>query len=185
MEGIYQNPNVKMTTILKDILTGLSHLHNLKNPIAHRDVKPANALICVRDNHSDPIGVLADLGLSKMLTTSGESFSMSYEVGTLAYMAPELHVTSDEPHRVTLKIDIFSFGCLFCYGITNGQHPFGKNGHVNIIKNKAPNLSLLRQSNTCYRPLIQEMISFNQESRPSAKDAVKRFSALLNPPGKS
>lgn len=182
VEGKYVNPNVNMVKILKDVLTGLSHLHNMVTPIVHRDVKPSNALIFAPNSDVEPIGVLADLRLSKQLDISQESFTMSGDVGSLGYMAPELLI-GDTNHetskRAYLKIDIYSSGLLLFFGLTNGYHPFGKNRYertANIVENNSPDLSRLEGNISRYSALIKEMLSFNYEERPSATTVLHRFS---------
>lgn len=66
----------KIQNILKQVLQGLSYLH--QQNISHRDIKPANILI----NHSGVIKV-ADFGLAKKL-----AFQSTVKVCTMWYRAP-------------------------------------------------------------------------------------------------
>jgi len=71
--------------IIKQILTGLAHLHNLK--IVHRDIKTKNILIeQTKDNKLHII--IADMGLSTELLDYEINFH-NQRVGTVNFMAPE------------------------------------------------------------------------------------------------
>lgn len=86
------------------------------------------------------------MGLAKRLDTNQSSFTASGggSKGTLGWQAPELLaiVASEEGEkeekeedtdkvettklRVSKKVDIFALGCLVCYVLTTGSHPFGE-----------------------------------------------------------
>ena len=181
VKGTYQNPKVEAKEILKDIFSGLSHLHNLSHPIVHRDVKASNALIFAPNSKVKPIGVLSDLGLSKQLKESRDSVTMTYGVGTFGYMAPELLLSEEDPEtcrqKVSVKIDIFASGCLSYYALSNGHHPFGSNVYLrngNIINNQ-PDLSHLAGDECGFKQLISKMIAVDPEERPNASDVVRSF----------
>ena len=184
VQGKYQNPKVETVQILRDIFTGLSHLHSLSPPIVHRDVKASNALIFAPNSKVKPIGVLSDLGLSKQLKESRATFTMTNGVGTSGYMAPELLSIDEDPEtcrqKVSVKIDIFSSGCLSYYALSNGHHPFGANIHLrngNIISNK-PDLSHLSGDKGDFKQLIRKMIAVDPDERP---DASKVIRCLIDP----
>ena len=179
IKGKYQNPKVETIEILKDIFSGLSHLHNLSPPIVHRDVKASNALIFAPNSKIKPIGVLSDLGLSKQLKESQDAVTMTHGVGTISYMAPELLSYEDDPescHRkVSVKIDIYASGCLSYYALSNGNHPFGGNimeRCANIFHDK-PDLSHLTGDKCDYKQLISKMIAADPNERPNASDVVR------------
>ena len=180
----YVNPNVETLEILKDILNGLSYLHSLSPGIVHRDVKASNALIFAPSSKVKPIGVLSDLGLSKQLKESQNAFTMTEGVGTIGYMAPELlminHEKDKSSQKVSIKIDIFAAGCLLYYVLSDGCHPFGENIHrrnANIIDN-LPDLSKIEENECDLKQLISEMIEFDPNLRPDAKEVALR---LCNP----
>uniref|UniRef100_A0A8R7PMR1 Protein kinase domain-containing protein n=1 Tax=Triticum urartu TaxID=4572 RepID=A0A8R7PMR1_TRIUA len=87
--------------IIKGICNGLKYLHEeLKPPIFHFDLKPANILL-----DKNMIPKIADFGLSRFFKEE-KSHSTNSPIGTLGYLPPEfIH------HRIiSNKLDIFSLG---------------------------------------------------------------------------
>jgi serine/threonine protein kinase/alpha-beta hydrolase superfamily lysophospholipase len=89
---------------------GAAHRHG----IVHRDVKPANVLMC-----DDGRIKLADFGLAKFRDLNPDLTRTSGVVGTVAYMSPE-QARGDE---VGPTSDIFSLGVL-AYELLTGGRPF-------------------------------------------------------------
>ncbi|KAG0435550.1 Cell division control protein 2 like protein [Dictyocoela muelleri] len=83
--------------ILKEILSGLEHLHSLK--IIHRDLKPSNILL---DRHGNV--KIADFGLARPIDVK-----MSNLVVTLWYRAPEILLGAE---NYDYSIDLWSYGCI-------------------------------------------------------------------------
>ncbi len=98
------------------LLDALGHVH--ARGVIHRDVKPANVLVCTeRDPRPGP--KLADFGISRR---SEEATPGSTRVvGTPQYMAPEqiIGATREEGPWT----DLYSLGCL-AYRLASGQTPF-------------------------------------------------------------
>jgi serine/threonine protein kinase len=75
--------------------------------LVHRDVKPANMLITVRDGHEH--GYLTDFGVAKRSDNIGALTSTGTVVGTVHYMAPE-QVTGS---HTDARTDVYALGCVF------------------------------------------------------------------------
>ncbi|KAM3345632.1 hypothetical protein ACQJBY_020235 [Aegilops geniculata] len=91
----------KRYAIIKGICNGLKYLHEeLKPPIFHLDLKPANILL-----DKNMIPKIADFGLSRFFKEENSHITNS-PIGTLGYLPPEfIH------HRIiSNKLDIFSLG---------------------------------------------------------------------------
>ncbi|KAG2452762.1 hypothetical protein HYH02_002992 [Chlamydomonas schloesseri] len=90
--------------IATDIARGLSYIHPT---VLHRDLKPGNVLL--NDPFSDrPTAKLTDFGLSRLRSTNVATINP--EVGTPAYMAPEVFDTAN--YVVTDKVDIWALGVI-------------------------------------------------------------------------
>ena len=77
---------VEVAPLLQQAAEALQHAHT--QHVIHQDVKPANFLIRLRDDHPDrPDLLLADFGIAKLMSASA-SASQSIR-GTPTYMAPE------------------------------------------------------------------------------------------------
>ena len=76
--------------------------------------------------------------------------------------------------RATRAIDIFSLGCVFFYCLTQGSHPFDKDGkfmrEANIIKGQydLDALTVLGDYQWEAKMLVSQMLSHNPRDRPDA-----------------
>ncbi|KAJ3678038.1 hypothetical protein LUZ60_001841 [Juncus effusus] len=97
-------------TLMKDLILITKYLHEMG--VAHRDIKPQNILFTKSGQMK-----LADFGLAARI---GEGRSLSGDVGTAGYMAPE---TLKEEGNYDQKVDVWSAGILL-HLILLGRHPF-------------------------------------------------------------
>jgi len=98
-------------SILRDVASGLSYLHNLTPAIIHRDLTATNVLL-----DSKLKAKIGDFGNARLMdldpTTTPETFTNL--PGTLEYMPPEAlgdHVEYDP------SLDVFSFGHLALFTV--------------------------------------------------------------------
>ena len=90
---------------IRQIMKGISYLHRCN--IVHRDVKPENIL--VKSSQQRLIIKLADFGLCKILAERNSS-TVSSNVGTRAFMAPEFWTNSVRYH---MDVDVYAAGLTF------------------------------------------------------------------------
>jgi serine/threonine protein kinase len=94
--------------------------------LAHRDVKPSNALIAMEgvEEHL----YLADFGLTERIATAGGVTAGDRLVGTVDYLAPER--IAGEP--ADGRADLYSLGCVL-FEVLAGEVPFPRDSEVAAI----------------------------------------------------
>jgi len=107
--------------IIRQAALGLQHAH--EHQLVHRDVKPANLMLC----RSGQVKLL-DLGLAKLhaewrgdAQTRARLTQPGVTMGTIDYMAPEQWENSGE---ADIRADIYSLGCTFFFLLT-GETLYG------------------------------------------------------------
>lgn len=147
-----------------EILKGLKYLHELPNPIIHRDIKCDNIFIN-KDTGKVKIG---DLGLSCVLKSS--SFAKTFS-GTIEFCAPEVFFG-----KYGVKADIYSFGMTMLEMIAN-ERPYKEcEGNLLAICDKTTKEILPECLNEIANPRLKEFISSclkNENKRPSANELLK------------
>ncbi|KAL3868557.1 hypothetical protein ACJMK2_041358 [Sinanodonta woodiana] len=130
---------------------GLHFVH--KNGIVHRDVKPSNFLMKVRDGRI--IVKISDVGLSK---EHNKITTFASDIGTLVYQAPE---NLDIPLSIhSVFSDVYSFGLLL-WEMWYGEHVFSEVPDNQLrrhlikkhpaFKNIKPPKPLINLMNMCWR----------------------------------
>jgi serine/threonine-protein kinase len=101
-------PPARVVHLLAQLCSALVEAHAIG--LVHRDVKPANLMLCVRGLVSDHLKVL-DFGLVKEPASADDPLMTDANalLGTPHYMAPEAIV---DPTRVGAAADIYSVGAV-------------------------------------------------------------------------
>ena len=98
-------------SVLEDVASGLVYLHERQFPVIHRDLTTNNVLLT-----SSLVAKITDMGNSRIADMTGQLVKTFTRLpGTLVYMPPE---ALNETHRYGPSLDIFSFGHLILYTIT-------------------------------------------------------------------
>jgi serine/threonine protein kinase len=126
-EGALETPRV--LHILRQLCGSLAEAHALG--LIHRDVKPANVMLCVRGLVYDFVKVL-DFGLAKEAggqSGEGNLTNVGEITGTPLYMAPEMIRTPEEAGPAS---DVYAVGALAYYLLT-GTQAFSGSSVVEIL----------------------------------------------------
>ena len=112
-------PNIPFAvkiSILTDTGSGLVYLHSRRPPIVHRDLTARNILLTW-----SLTAKITDMGNSRMVTIKPTQLSetLSKNPGTIVYMPPE---ALSESHRYGPSLDVFSFGHLALYILTQVEY---------------------------------------------------------------
>ena len=125
--------------IFRDVASALCYLHELEEPIIHRDVSSANVLLKAMANNRWK-AKLSDFGSAnwaKEAVTMGE--------GSIAYTALEAYPVhpslSTKPPPQTTKIDVYSYGILLCEVIMR-EFPYPDTLNTLKVKMKIKNVFL-------------------------------------------
>ena len=111
--------------ILRDVASGLHHLHSQIPIIIHRDLTASNILLT-----SDGVAKIGDFGNSRIVDLCSKSDPLTSRPGTGDYMPQEAL-----EHTYTEKLDIFSYGHLAIHIIIQERpkllpYSYKKDGHL-------------------------------------------------------
>ena len=177
--------------ICVDVASGLAYLHAQSPAVVHADLKSLNVLL---DEHGK--AKLADFGLSSFRSTlqlhsqlsTGGGGGAGTGVGTLLWMAPELH--SDEsrggrPARPSLASDVYALGVTL-WEVLSGALPFSHVEHLNyaslpflVLRGERPSLAQLAPgAPDGVAQLLAALWAHKPSERPSASEAVAALRRL-------
>jgi serine/threonine protein kinase len=138
----YRGPMPDPDYGLIQMADGVHHIHSKR--IIHRDIKPSNILISFPCDANRVYLKIADFGLSKPTTESGNYSLNSGIKGSVGYLAPEIlalvgKTDNSDKMRANFAVDVFALGCVFYFYLTQGSHPFGiwHSVSANILNNQS------------------------------------------------
>jgi serine/threonine protein kinase len=107
----------RAVSIAQEVLSALAYVHS--RGVLHRDVKPANVILCEADDKCQVR--LVDFGIAKVSDHADQTLTQQGTiVGTPHYMAPERLLGQEAAERA----DIYSVGVML-YEMLAGAVPFG------------------------------------------------------------
>ena len=167
-------PPGRTAHILRQVLEALAEAHGVG--LVHRDVKPANIILCERGGVSD-VAKVVDFGLVKDLEAEGGMTQEATLVGTPLYLAPEAIRSSVADARA----DLYSLGAV-AYFLLTGQNVFeGRTiieicGHHLHTPPVPPSERLGRALPAALEAWVLACLEKDPAKRPaSASDAVARL----------
>src|SRR5436305_9232675 len=146
--------------------------------LVHRDVKPANILITVKDGEEH--AYLTDFGLAKKFDTASGLTAKGSVVGTVDYMAPE-QITGE---RTDARTDIYALGCVF-YQMLSGRVPYERDNSVatlfaHVHEPPPPLVGDFGETNPAFAPVLQKAMAKDPSDRYlSAGDFARDAAAAL------
>ena len=165
--------------VLRQVLHSLGEAH--ARSLVHRDVKPANILLCRLGPDDDFVKVL-DFGLVKhadksetLITKEGST------AGTPAYMAPEIALGRGDADG---RADLYSFGCV-AYFLVTGQPVFTADSDVGValahVKDEPVRPSLRSEFDIppALEAVILDCLAKTPAARPAAAEEVDRRLAAI------
>jgi serine/threonine-protein kinase len=169
--------------VLRQVLHSLGEAHG--RGLVHRDVKPANILLCRLGPDDDFVKVL-DFGLvkhsnasaGKLLTKEGAT------AGTPAYMAPEIALGRSD---IDGRADLYALGCV-AYFLLTGQPVFVRDSDMGVALAHVqdPPVSPTLRSEFNIPPaldaLILECLAKKPGARPASAQQVDRHLAGIEVP---
>ena len=107
-------------SILHNVASGLTYLHEQSPPIIHRDLSARNVLL-----NSAMVAKIGDLGVARIVPRMRAAATMTKAPGANVYMPPEAledkpeaSFEEDEVSRYDASIDIFSFGVVAIFTLS-------------------------------------------------------------------
>lgn len=176
-------PRPEMLNYTLDVAQGLAFLHGLRPKVFHRDVKPANIMLCHSTRIDTPQAKLADFGVAKVLESEASTAGTETFIGTPHYLSPEVFrgEVYDE------SADSWALGCVI-YEMLCQVRPFHRfESNVALLSLRISqgdydrNL-LWQQSNQHPETLLQlveGLLEVNLEDRRRAADVVPCWPEVL------
>ena len=173
-----QDPG-RVVHILRQVAGSLAEAHALG--LVHRDVKPANIILCQRGGVPD-VAKVVDFGLAKDLEgASSAALTRATDItGTPMYLAPE---AISDPDTVDGRSDLYALGAVGYY-LLAGAHVFEGGTLVEVCSHHlrtppvAPSARLGRPLPLDLESVILSCLEKEAARRPPTADAVSTHLAM-------
>ena len=150
-----------VASLMKDVISAVYYLHNMKPIIIHRDIKPENVLL-----GEGLVSKLTDFGWSNYMQ---EDEKRTTVCGTPIYLAPE--IIKEEGHDE--KVDIWCIGVLL-FELITGNVPFQGND-FDTLKENILHLKIVwpKDINIDAKNLIKKILKLDPGSRISLEEMLQ------------
>jgi serine/threonine-protein kinase len=170
--------------LLLPVLDGMSAAH--ARGVIHRDLKPENIFLANAQGQAEPITMVLDFGLSKLLSPDGSDAGADKltrtgaVLGTPYYMAPEQLFGEAS---VDARADVWAIGAI-AYECLTGTRAITGKSYAQIVKNVAKDSVVPLETRAPQVPAalgaqVSAMLSVEREHRPSLGVVHAAWSALL------
>ena len=155
---------------IHDVAAGLKYLHNMPEPIIHRDIKPDNILVDDSDRY-----LITDFGISKKIrSTMRKQSKRAVGAGATAYMGPERFESDPTPVKAS---DIWSLGASI-YELATGELPFSGLGG-GMQRNGAEMPALDNKWSKDMTMVMQSCLAKETWDRPTAQQLEEYSDAII------
>lgn len=174
-------PVPEAVRIVHQTLLGLQHIH--EQGLIHRDLKPANLMLVPAAPPGGPDSTtlstvkILDIGLGRALFDENAPVDMDdmqlttegAVLGTPDYLAPE---QARDAHKVDIRADLYSLGCLL-YHVLTGQVPFpDKNALHQIVRHATETARPVRDLEPSVPEGLQQVIQRMMAKQPDQRYAT-------------
>ena len=152
--------NQVVASLMKDVISAVYYLHNMKPIIIHRDIKPENVLLA-----DGLVAKLTDFGWSNYMQ---EDEKRTTVCGTPIYLAPE--IIKEQGHDE--KVDVWCIGVLL-FELITGNVPFQGND-IDTLKENILHLKIAwpKDINVDAKSLIKKILKSDPAARISLEEML-------------
>ena len=149
-----KKPNIKLiASVMKDLISAVYYLHNMKPTIIHRDIKPENILLDYNNK-----AYLTDFGWSNYMA---DNIARKTICGSPLYLPPEM--VKGSSHDKTA--DIWCIGVLL-FELITGSPPFPGNDLETVARNRIKlNISWPPKMDPDAKDLVSKLLKLNGKDR--------------------
>ena len=171
-------PLLVKLSILHDVTLGLRYLHDHNPVVIYRDLSPNNILVT---SHLE--AKITDLGVAKVMMTTGGTKTLTKTPGTSVFMPPE---ALDDKPVYGPPLDVFSFGGVVLF-VTSRLWPNPKPWSridpktkkriflSNEVERRQQYIDMMSGGDADLKPLVMSCLEDDPELRPSVTDISERL----------